>query len=513
LSKNDVTIGDLAEQNPWWKTGEFPSDDPEKERYEASSFKWKPRLLRILESEDVIYTLRGPRRVGKTTSLKLIIEQFLSEGVLPKNIFYFSCDQLYNLPYLDQEDLAGVLTKYLNFRESKERAFIFIDEVTRLPDWQRRIEPLLRKRLFKNCTAIFTGNHCIDVRKRPNSLVDLRGEANLKKHKNPNLVLLQPKFSEYVETQDKVIREHIEKQKLHTREKREELLLSLANNTIPDEIDDLMLYIRELNSLLSDYLITGGNCQAVHEFLSTGTISQSTYNAFIELIRTDIMEWGYNEYFAKQILGRIIETITTPVTWNSLKGKTAAKDHKTSNSYAELLIDTFIVNCHYKLKVGKSSSKPYYSSQDKKIYIRNPFVFHACNGWVWGRDMQRLSLDYVKEHRSRLLEGVFSDHLARLMFKFHSNVPCFKPSDYVFFWKSTKIEEKEEKEVDFVVKLNDKSLAVEVKDTNKIKSTEAIREFTNTADAYKCGIITSDTDLKSHHKYVRVPASILLLLM
>lgn len=262
MTNSVVSIGELAKQNPWWKTGALPSDDQEKEKYEKSSFKWNPRLLKILENEDIVYTLRGPRRVGKTTSLKLIIERFLAEGILPKNLFYFSCDRLYNLPFRGKEDLAGVLTKYLSFRESEQRAFIFIDEVTHVHDWQLRMQPLIRAGMFNNCTAVFTGNHCIDVTKRPNSLADLRGNVRLLKHSDPNLILLQPKFSEYVETLDKTIGKQIEKLNLHTGEKRKELFLSLASNTVPNEITELALYVPELNDLLSQYLITGGNCQA-----------------------------------------------------------------------------------------------------------------------------------------------------------------------------------------------------------------------------------------------------------
>lgn len=511
MTNNGVSIGELANQNPWWKTEQFPSDDPEKEKYEKSSFKWNPRLSKILENKDVIYTLRGPRRVGKTTSLKIIIEQYLSEGITPRNIFYFSCDRLDNLPFRGKDDLASVIAKYLSFRIKEERAFIFIDEITQVKDWQRKMQPLIRGGEFRNCTTIFAGNHCIDVHKRPDLLTGIRGE-DLLEHRDPNLVLLQPKFSEYVETRDKTIGKLIEDLNLHTGEKRKELFLNLANRIIPREIEEnLSLYVPELNDFLDDYLKTGGNCQAAHEYVSTGKINSNIYDTFVRLIKTDILEWGYQEHYAKQILYKIIETITKPVAWNGLKEDTSIKDHNTSRSYTEMFIDTFVVNCHYKLKLGKHHSEPYYISPDKKIYIRDPFIFHACNAWIKGRDDPfALSLELLEADRSRLVEGIFSDHLNRLAFKLNKKTPgSFKPHDHVFFWRGSR-----QKEVDFLVRIDNKFLAVEVKDSNKTKNQSAMSEFIREApDAYQYGIVTSKTNLSTSYKYTVIPAAILLLLI
>lgn len=518
MTNHDVSIGELAKQNPWWKNREFPPDDPEKGRYEKSSFKWNPRLLKRLEEKDVIYTLRGPRRVGKTTSLKIKIEQCLSEGVLPRNIFYFSCDRLYNPPFQNEKDLANVLETYLRFRKADERAFIFIDEITQVKDWQPRIQPLIREGKFRNCTVVFTGNHCIDVRKRPNLLVGLRGEQLLK-HRDANLVLLQPKFVEYVETRDETIGREIEKLNLHGGNKRKEVFLNLANHVIPPEVEEnLSLYVPELNDLLADYLITGGNCQATHEYVSTGTISKNIYDTFVRLITNDICEWECSQPYAKQTLSRIIETIAWPVTWSGLIEGTSIKNHKTSRSYTEMFIDTFAVNCHYKWKRGKKRSEPHYASPDKKIYIRDPFIFHACHAWIMGKDDPfALSLEFLGDNRGRLVESVFSDHLTRLAFKLNFETPgSFKPHDHVFFYRTKGNNEKGETEVDFVVRIDNKFLAVESKySDNKPNNLRAMKEFMrNAPDAYPCGIVTSKTILDdSNDKCVIIPASILLLLI
>ena len=38
--------------------------------------------------------MRGPRQVGKTTELKLLVKDLLSEGIPPRNIAYYPCDDI-----------------------------------------------------------------------------------------------------------------------------------------------------------------------------------------------------------------------------------------------------------------------------------------------------------------------------------------------------------------------------------------------------------------------------------
>jgi len=89
-----VSIADLYEFNPWWQDPQRIEEDPQVTEWRGAAFRWVPRLCRTFEDVDVIYTMRGPRRVGKTTLLKLKIMELLRKGANPKNILYFSCDLL-----------------------------------------------------------------------------------------------------------------------------------------------------------------------------------------------------------------------------------------------------------------------------------------------------------------------------------------------------------------------------------------------------------------------------------
>jgi len=65
--------------------------------YSEKKYQWAPEILK--EAKLVpgnIYTLRGPRQVGKTTLVKLIVKSLLARNVPVKSIFYATCDALIN---------------------------------------------------------------------------------------------------------------------------------------------------------------------------------------------------------------------------------------------------------------------------------------------------------------------------------------------------------------------------------------------------------------------------------
>jgi predicted AAA+ superfamily ATPase len=123
---SNITEIDLARFNKWW-FGDFLPTDPEITKYGESRFKWEPRTIKTFCDKDCIFTLRGPRRVGKTTLLKLITSHLLENGKLteselleeecpidvapvpPKNVFYFPCDYLDIKPFKGEDDLPIVI--------------------------------------------------------------------------------------------------------------------------------------------------------------------------------------------------------------------------------------------------------------------------------------------------------------------------------------------------------------------------------------------------------------------
>ena len=78
--------------NPWWKR----EPDLAVQRWSDLQVRWVPQEMSELSlSPFALNFLSGPRQVGKTTMLKLLINQLIVESRLdPRSIFYYSCDEL-----------------------------------------------------------------------------------------------------------------------------------------------------------------------------------------------------------------------------------------------------------------------------------------------------------------------------------------------------------------------------------------------------------------------------------
>lgn len=497
-----MSISEIAEWNEWWKTGKFAQSDPNIEDWSQSKFQWKPRLIETFEQEEVLYLLRGPRRVGKTTLIKLMIKKYLENGTPPENILFFPCDAVET-----PKQLVAAIDTYLTRKRRRGTwAHIFIDEVSMLRDWQKAVKTLTDAGKFKECTVILTGSHSIDLRKGSESLSGRRGKIQNLKYGSVDKILLSAKFSEYVETLNPDMSQQIRGLRLLSQENRQRILLELACGNIPPEIDSLSLFVKELDCLLDQYMITGGIATAINQYVSKGKISEATYTDYVSLVIRDIARYGYYEHYMRQILRRVFEVTSSRISWNDLKSGTDIRDSKTAEKYAQILKDSFIISYHYLLNVEKRS--PDYIST-KKIYIQDPFIFHALRGWVYGKRAFDFSNDFLvtNENKGKLVESILSNHLSRFMFKTNPS-PLFDASNYVFYWKGKK------REVDYVIDLGGKLLPIEVKYSNNVQGDDAdgLYDIIKTGCTYKYGLVTSKTQLAVGRHYAIVPLSILLLL-
>src|SRR5450756_253326 len=101
-------LSDLQRYNPWWGNPAQFQQDPHWRTFQNSRLHWEPVLLDQVDLEqDAIYTLRGPRQVGKTTLLKQWIGRLLARVPDPQAVFYYSCDLL-----SDKQELFSLLQQY-----------------------------------------------------------------------------------------------------------------------------------------------------------------------------------------------------------------------------------------------------------------------------------------------------------------------------------------------------------------------------------------------------------------
>jgi uncharacterized protein len=188
----------IRDENPWYRSREEINKDNKIMDWNRSILKWDPRLRHKFDySNDIVYTLRGPRQVGKTTLLKLQIRDFLDKGISPWNIFYYAFD-------IDvrPRDIIDIIENYMKNTEhlrQKGRCYLFLDEMSSSKHWQKAIKKLWDTSRLTDCTVLITGSHALDIKRSTEKLPGRRGLTNDTYDK----ILLPMKFSEYVFTVDR----------------------------------------------------------------------------------------------------------------------------------------------------------------------------------------------------------------------------------------------------------------------------------------------------------------------
>lgn len=72
---------DVAARNPWWNDPAGLDRDPHLAQLARAPFQRSPLPLRTTRADQAsVYTLRGPRQVGKTTLLKQLAARLALAG-------------------------------------------------------------------------------------------------------------------------------------------------------------------------------------------------------------------------------------------------------------------------------------------------------------------------------------------------------------------------------------------------------------------------------------------------
>src|ERR1700728_1501964 len=85
----------ILAQNRWWSDPAWGASDPHLMLVQAQALRLRAAFVTGLDLRDPgIHILRGPRQVGKSTDLKLLVERALQEGFPPRSIVYLALNLL-----------------------------------------------------------------------------------------------------------------------------------------------------------------------------------------------------------------------------------------------------------------------------------------------------------------------------------------------------------------------------------------------------------------------------------
>ncbi|MCM8800791.1 MAG: ATP-binding protein [Candidatus Omnitrophica bacterium] len=141
----------LLKYNPHWEKGfRYPF---EKKR-EVFNF-----LLKSLSKRQIVEIV-GLRRTGKTTLLFQVINHLLENKIEPFKIWYFTFDE--EKVSLDELFKEFSLQTQIDFR--KEKLYIFLDEIQKLPDFQAQLKVYYD--LYPNLKFYLSGSTSLFIKKK-----------------------------------------------------------------------------------------------------------------------------------------------------------------------------------------------------------------------------------------------------------------------------------------------------------------------------------------------------------
>ena len=464
---------DLLIFNPWWESAERIGSDRSIVDYRESKLQWQPKIKGEFDlTQDAVYTLRGPRQVGKTTLLKMIVNELLDKEVASRAIFYYSCDLV-----AKAEELFQVIRQYQEFSEPLrfKRRYVFIDEISLVPAWQNAIKQAIDLGWGTSTTFILTGSSAVDIKRGAERLPGRRGGVP-----QPDKVMMPLDFGEFVEACSDISLDFVH---LSIRAVLEEpgALERLRSQT--------EVFLPRLSVLLERYLGIGGFPLAVESFLRKGELTEDIADTYLSVIRSDFEKMKKSRILLRQVLVRILSLGGSPVSWQSLAKAIDTPSFNTVREYSELLADSFLLIILYFLERNKKMANP---NKGKKFYFFDPLLLNLA--------YQEAALS-ANQGLSLAVEGAVAAHLVR---RFESRLfEGFGSGQRVFYWRSAK-----GKEVDFIVSDGESLLPIEVKYQRMINRSD----YSTMKRSFGKGMLVTKDAFLREDNIAGIPASVFLLL-
>lgn len=113
-----------------------------------------------------VLIIRGPRRIGKTSTLKYMIKDYIQRGYTPDSFIYLSLDSDELLREFDRKRYLRELVDEIirRFKKKNKPLIIILDEVTFYKGWARAIKNLIDSgSIGPGIALVATGSYSLDL--------------------------------------------------------------------------------------------------------------------------------------------------------------------------------------------------------------------------------------------------------------------------------------------------------------------------------------------------------------
>jgi predicted AAA+ superfamily ATPase len=317
----------------------------------------------ISEKIPGIYILTGGRQVGKSTACKQLIQKCLKEKILlPQQILYLPCDEIYNA-----SELSTLLRFFITEAASKNFLLI-VDEITFVKNWDRVIKALADEGHFKKGLCLLTGSDTLILKEAAMRFPGRRGKAaQTDFHLHPLC------FREYAELR--------------------------ISKTKPSDAT--------LSKLFQDYLLCGGYLRAINDIAKHKEITAATFTIYEQWILGDFLKLGKNESILLTLLAALVKVGPSQISYSSLTQKMGLVSKETVIDYARLLerMDILI-----NLQAFDKNKKQGFPRKNRKFHFFDPFIYHTICRWL---ERTGYLQDRDKTNEAILVEACVAAHSYR----------------------------------------------------------------------------------------------------
>lgn len=335
----------IRELNPWWGGPEGLEKDAHLARLARAPFQWDPPALRSLPLDPgSLHTLRGPRQVGKTTTVKRLIRELVERG--EPRVLYFSFDL-----QREHDAIRDVVTRAKELHPDPGGPwYLFLDEITSIPDWQLGIKYLWDLGTTRDDLVVCTGS---SARKMgTEQLPGRRGNGR-------DLIHLPMSFRAFAE--------------------------AVAGITLPAETvavadwltprgerlaKQLNLKAAALSDAVARYIDVGGFPAAVSDAMNTGSATSATIRMLWDMIAGDIQAAGHDKHAALRLIERVGVGLGSPLAWDALRRDMDVGSHNTAKAYTHLLSEAFILLTVFFWGQGGG----FEPDRQRKLYFLDPLL-------------------------------------------------------------------------------------------------------------------------------------------